>query len=200
MRTLLIEREAGVGRTTHDRLVAEGHGVVRCGFDAGDGCAGMPGRAGCPLDVEPVDVAVDVRGPLGGTATEMEDGVRCAVRRGVPVTVVGPVDGASFEPWVTDVVGDDEALVPAIERAARRRWETLALPAGDAARHAMRDHASGGATVSLERDGHRLRAVVTTEGEVDEHIRQAIAVRVAGALRPRVPWATAIDVAVTPDR
>jgi hypothetical protein len=195
MRTLLIEREAGVGWEAAARLVADGHEVERCRIGDDPLCDGMPGREGCPLDQGAIDVAVAARGRAGGPDTEIEEGVRCAIRRGVPVTVLGSVDGASYRPWVTETSAHTDALGSAVERAARRGWAAVTEPARIAVRHLLGDRATP-VTLSIEHVGRRLRATVGVGAPLDERTRQAIAVRVAGLLRPRTKWAQSIDVAV----
>ena len=109
MRVLLLETSPGVATEVSAELEAAGHAVERC-HDAGDdafACNGLLEGHNCPLE-EGIDVAVALTD--GATA----DGVRCTLRRHVPL-----------------VIGDDED-VPFAEFATARAAGSL-LDALDAA-------------------------------------------------------------------
>ena len=180
-------------------LVAAGVDVQRCrpSGAADYACAGMPNGHGCPLEQAGTDVAIAVRPPVGGPVTDLEAGVRCALRLGVPVTVVGGSDGASYLPWVASEARVPGDLIPAIEEAARQGRAQLSDPACRVARQALGPAGKGCAIeVRVDYAVDRLRADVQVAAPLDARMRERIAVRVAGALRPRARWARGVDVSV----
>jgi hypothetical protein len=125
MRVLLMDSHPGSAGPASDALLADGHQVVRCRdqFAPTQPCAGFDGV--CPIDVEPVDVALDVRGRPLPRPTAGEHGVVCASRAGIPVVVAGQVAFQPFEPLTTvelvgtsDVTSACEAAVAAAEDAS----------------------------------------------------------------------------------
>ena len=61
-----------------------------------------------------------IRGDEGGPTTEDEDGVRCAIRRQVPVVLVGNRDGASYAGWTkSEVEATDADLLDKAAAAAQ---------------------------------------------------------------------------------
>ena len=199
MRALLMEREGGISDPVAAALVAADFEVHRCRPPASRDyeCEGMQTGHGCPLDEAGTDVAVAVRPPEGGPVTDLEAGVGCALRLGVPVTLVGGGDGAGYLPLAASVATGVGDLLPAVEAAIELGRDRLRDPARSAARRALGD--GGGPApieVQVEFVGDRLRAEVQVGVPLDARTRETIAVRVAGVLRPRATWARAVDVAV----
>ncbi len=199
MRALLMEREGGIGEAVAAELVAAGYEVHRCRPPGSTdyGCEGMQTGHGCPLQHAGTDVAVAVRSAAGGPVTDLEAGVGCAMRLGVPVTLVGGTDGAGYLPLVATVATGTADLLPAVADAVDLGRAQLSEPARWAARRALGpsgEHCPIHVTVAFEAD--RLRAEVWVGVALDARTRETIAVRVAGILRPRASWARAIDVAV----
>ncbi len=199
MRALLMEREGGISDSVAAALVAADFDVHRCRPPESREyeCEGMQAGHGCPLNEAGTDVAVAVRPPEGGPVTDLEAGVGCALRLGVPVTLVGGTDGAGYLPLVASVATGPGDLLPAVEAAVERGRAQLREPARGAVRRAL--GASGDlAAIDVQVDfvGDRLRAEVQVGVPLDARTRESIAVRVAGVLRPRASWARAVDVAV----
>jgi hypothetical protein len=199
MRVLAVEHELEHDERPVVALVAAGHEVVRCddGVD-GDLCAGMPGQSGCPLDRWPVDVVMAVRGP-GGASTESEAGVRCAIRRRIPVMVVGRPEGAVYEHRVDAVMDPlDPRLGDRVEELGRAAMEPAIAAVRSAvvdvmARHGYVDVATG---VVITHDDSRLRVAVRTSTETDARTSQAAAVRAMAVLQDFDLWFDSVDIAV----
>ncbi len=201
MRVLIIEQEPGAGDPVAANLEDAGHGTSRC-HEPGStafACKGMADQAGCPLEHGSIDLAVVARGPSGGPAAEEEAGVRCAVRRRIPVMVVGSAQGASFEGWTTDVVAPDDAqLVQRAVAAANLGLTPYVDKAEQVARQALAKIGvpDSAVTASVVRDGQRMRVSVTVDADLDPAHCETTGVRVAGAIREMDPWTTTIDVKV----
>ena len=194
-----MEREGGISDSVAAALEAADFEVHRCRpRDSREyECEGMQSGHGCPLNEGGTDVVVAVRPPEGGPVTDLEAGVGCALRMGVPVTLVGGTDGAGYLPLVASVATGPGDLLPAVETAVQRGRAQLSEPARWAARRALGDTGDPAAIeVHVDFVGDRLRAEVQVGAPLDAHTRETIAVRVAGVLRPRATWARAVDVAV----
>ncbi len=208
MRVLAMEREVGDEGTAVAALVAAGHEVVRCDgvhdteHEAeldGRLCAGMPDQSGCPLDRWPVDVAMAVRGS-GGPSTESEAGVRCALRRRIPVMVVGRSEGAAYERWVAEVVDPlDARLGDRVEELGRSAMDPIVDAVRAAVEGVVERH--GAPEMSFEvcptHTDTRLRVVIRTSVELDPQVSQAAAVRAVAALDDLDLWFDRVDVDVS---
>jgi hypothetical protein len=100
------------------RLEASGHRVHRCHEEGERGfpCVGIAGTGGCPVD-HGIDVTVLVRSRVMPRPTDLEDGMRCAIRAGVPVVEQGPETLDPFAPWISRRVGADDDLSVACHAA-----------------------------------------------------------------------------------
>lgn len=120
VKVLLLESEPGASRDVERSLLAAGHDVARChtpGLPTFP-CLGLTDGA-CPLDDPAVQVAVTVRGHVRPHPAPGEDGVVCAIRRGVPVVAAGRTVLNPFARWLAADVGED-AVVDAAERLGAR--------------------------------------------------------------------------------
>src|SRR5919108_201791 len=120
MQVLMPETSSTAARMAAKELREAGHVVHTCHEPAATGpsCVAMH-DAPCPLEARPIDVAVDVRPvPLPMPRLD-EEGVRCAIRRHIPLVVAGRVTANPFRPWTTaqcaaaDVVETAEATATA---------------------------------------------------------------------------------------
>ena len=202
MRVLVVERERGSGARTAAQLEGHGHEVVRCDdADESSGrlCAGLPGGSGCPLDDQPVDVVVAVRGDEGGPSTDRETGIRCALRQRVPVMVLGSADGATYADWVDEVA---EMEVPALDDRVTELGQAGLAAIGSIVAGTVRPllamHGIDGSAidVTMARSNGRTRVHVRVDGELDAKLRQTCAVRAVAALRDLQPSTDGVDVEV----
>lgn len=197
MRVLVVEEVPGDGIAARRALVDAGHDVATC-HDGGTSfpCRGLGSADGCPLEGDGVDVALLVRSTAGGQPTTWEDGVRCALRRMVPVAVAGAVEGAPYLDHATVVEPDLERVVEAAEDAAGR---PLAAH-GEVARRAFAGvlDAEGlpsedvGAVVT--RDRRHLVVTLLPGQPLTTRVAETASVRVAGAVRALDRDPSVIDV------
>jgi len=203
MRVLVVEREGGSGSRAVAQLEDHGHEVVRCDdahAESGLPCAGLPGGSGCPLDAEPIDVVVAVRGDAGGPSTDAETGIRCALRQRVPVMVLGSAEGASYADMVDEVAEmDSPALDDRVVALGRAGLAATASVAEDAVDPLLAGHGidRSAIDVSVTRTKARLRVHVQVDAPLDAKMRQACAVAAVGALRDHQPSIEGLDVEVT---
>jgi len=99
MRVLITEQLPGSATTVAGRLGAAGHQVTYC---HGPGqpsiqCVGLAANGQCPLADPGIAVVVDARNHCG-LMTVREFGAMCALRRGTPLVVAGPVPDAHLSP------------------------------------------------------------------------------------------------------
>lgn len=184
---LVLESHPHAGDDAAAALEAGGHRVHRCQDDPDQPfpCRGMASPSGCPLDLHPVDVALVVQRGQGASPTDLEDGVRCAVRARVPVVESGTGVHDPFAPWLYERVAVGEDVVPAIQRAADRRFDPIReLVTGRIAR-LLATVAVDPSTVecTFETAGSALDVHLTIPAVVTHGMEQSLAVRVLDAVR-----------------
>jgi hypothetical protein len=167
-------------------LSNHGHRVHRCHEPEGHSfpCAGLVDPSACPLH-SGIDVALVVRRGVHPWPLPEEDGVRCALRAGIPLVEDGVDALDPYEAWLTARVGTDGDVVVACVEAAGRR--------DDALRNLVRDRIGpltgalqvhpGDVDVVIERDDRRLRVDLTVPAAIDRRLQQAFAVRTLDAVR-----------------
>jgi hypothetical protein len=185
LNVLVLENRPGAAGDDVPALIEAGHRVHRC-HEAGDDefvCRGMRDRD-CPLDGD-IDVALLVRRGVAPRPSALEDGVRCAIRAGVPIVEQGPDTLDPFEPWITRrvplggsvvtecAVAVDRALDPVRDAIMARIRAVLAVAGIDES------------TVSceIEQRGQAAHVHLLLPGTVDKSVEQALGVRVLDALR-----------------
>ncbi len=210
MRVLLLEGDAGAATGAAEELRAAGHELARCheaGIDTFP-CNGLIEGHQCPIDAGAIDVAVVVRDdferptgavPLGAqngrVPTAGEDGVSCALRRFIPVVVVGP-DRSPFLDFATAISADADMVVPAVEHAAAAPLPRHSAAAAQALREVLDTHDLPDVTADarVRRRGNDLRVVLHTSEDVPPIVHEMAAVRAVGAIRAFDPHAGVIDV------
>lgn len=204
LRVLVVERQPGEADAKMTALRAAGHDVVGC-FEAGQTtlpCKGFLGEAGCPLDERPIDVALDVRGDGGPPDSDREAGVRCAMRRGVPVMVLGDAEGIDNSQWVAATLAmDDPGVEERLATIASDGFDVVARHALDVARQVLqlRGHDAELATVEVAvgRDADRLLVRIALGHERDPRLDQMIAAKVLSAIPEVRPGFAKVDVSIT---
>lgn len=123
MRVLIMESDPSAAAGLVAELQDRGHEVVRCHDPSAPAfpCNALTGR--CPLDDDPVEVAVVVREHPWPRPTALERGVTCAIRARVPLVVAGRVVLNPYEPWATEVVEGTDGLVDTISRLMAQEQE-----------------------------------------------------------------------------
>ncbi|HVM08542.1 MAG TPA: hypothetical protein VM345_08775 [Acidimicrobiales bacterium] len=167
-------------------LHADGHAVHRCHDqrDLGLACSALRGGA-CPLESEPIDVAVTVRTDEGVRPQIGDDGVFCAIRRRLPVVVAGTARTHPFLRFAHTRPRAGQSLADAVEAATASLPDHSRVATLEAQRCAGPDAI---ATVTRRHGG--LFVEIDAVGDK----RERTAVRVAGAVRAFDPYAPSIDV------
>lgn len=202
MQVLIAHVASPAARDAADALQAAGHQVHACHEPGATGfaCVALRGDD-CPLESQPIDVALAMRSHPSAMPLLAEDGVRCAVRRHVPLVVAGAVAPNPFAPW-TAVERPGPEVVGAVEEAANRPLRGLSDRATEALREALASAgvASSKATATVQRRDGRLRVALTVGVDgIERHTLDVAAVRVHQALRAVDRWCDGIDVCFAED-
>ena len=202
MRVLVLEGEKGAADQAAEALAAAGHDVARC-HDTGSAafpCRGMLEGQSCPLESDQVDVAVVVRGEPGDEPTAGEDGVRCALRRYIPLVVAGEVSRSPYTDWAAVVAPGTDSVVDAVDEAVSAPLRRHA----DAARRSFRsvlehhDIDSTDADAEVVRAGADLQVILRPVAPVEHVVAEMASVRAVGAVRDLDPYPRVIDVTIEP--
>lgn len=199
MRVLVLEGRPGAADGAVEELGRAGHDVARCHEPGQDPfpCNAMIDGKGCPMDDGQVQVAVVVRDGAGAGPEAAEDGVRCALRRQIPLVVAGD-PGSALDDWAAAVADDEADLAPAIAEAAAAPLRRH----GDAARRSLRSvlehHGldASGADAEVHRIGSDLKVVLRPGVDLDKGLADMTSVRVVGAVRDVDPYARTINVSL----
>jgi len=180
-------------------LADHGHRVHRC-HEPGDApfpCVGLTDPAACPLD-HAIDVTLLVRRGVHPRPMPAEDGVRCAIRAGVPIVEDGSDFYDPFDPWVARRVGPHDDLVAECVAAADRPFEEL--------RHLIRHRitrlaAAAGTsanevTCRIEATGNDLQVDLYAPVPLDQGMQHALGVRVLDAVHASGRMYGQVDVNV----
>lgn len=203
MKVLVLEGAVGAADDAVAQLAAAGHDVARC-HEPGDNdfaCAGMKEGHACPLETEVISAAIVVRSADQDVPQAGEDGVRCVLRRHLPLVVVG-TDEAPYADWAAATVGADNGLVDAVESAAAAPLARHSAAATQALREVLDTHDLPDVTADavVERRGRDLHVTLRPSAEVPTIVNEMASVRAAGAIRAFDPHPSTIDVTleVTP--
>jgi hypothetical protein len=198
MRVLVVGTLPEGMRRGEERLGEAGHEVVRC-HEPGDPsfpCAGLVEGRVCPLESGPVDVVVTARDRPWPRPSPFEDGAICALRRHVPLVVLGTAVHP-FESWVTARVDDDRELVRACEDAAAASLTRHSTVAASAAQTVLERAGLDpeGAAASVRHERGRLRVELVLPPHPDQ-LESNIVASVLSALRQFDPHAAGIEVSI----
>lgn len=197
MRILVVEQGQGQGTAVAAELRDAGHEVRTCFGEHTWPCAALT-EEGCPIEqAGGVDAVVAVR-PAGGTPTAVEAGLTCALRRHLPVVVVGDPGPLADRPEVTR---SDRDVVAATEAAATGPQPVHSAVALAELERLLAAHGVTGAVprAVVHRRAGRLKVTLATGVPVDQHTADTIAVRVTGELRALDPHVDGVDVEVVED-
>lgn len=166
-------------------LGRNGHRVHRCHRPgaAPFPCLGLVDPGACPLE-QAIDVTLLVRRGVHPRPFLAEDGVRCAVRAGVPIVEDGSDFFDPFDPWVDRRVGPHDDLVNECEAAADRRFDPLRALIRE---RITRLVSSVGTTAKettcrIEPIGFDLQVDLHVPVPLDRRVQQALAVRILDAV------------------
>lgn len=190
---LLVESHPGNATREAVALERAGHNVHRCHEPDANGfpCTELTSPGSCPLETG-VDVVLAVR-RVAPHPTDLEQGVSCALRAGIPVIEDGPTILDPFEPYLSGRVTGD--VVTACEDAADGGWEPLRQAILDRTERLLAgaDIARDDVDISFQREGTTLR-IELSGAPVTASIRQALGVRVLDALRTSARTFGQVDV------
>jgi hypothetical protein len=201
LRVLVVEPQAHDADQAIEELVAAGHEVARC-VEAGRAsfpCAAY--REGCPLECgRAIDVVVDVRRHARSQLAPGEFGMSCAVRRHVPLVLVGPNILHPFDEFAIESTTESRDVVRACERAAARPLPAHSRVATNALTAYLDGHAPDvtRAKVEVFRRNGALAVVVGCEPALPASLHAMAGTRLCAALRAIDRHATGIDVSFAP--
>src|SRR4051794_33016844 len=177
-------------------LHAGGYEIRRC-VAPGDGafpCVALQPGAGCPLDDGLVDVALDVRSHPWPHPTDREAGVRCALRKRVPLAVAGRTAFSPFDSWASVTIEGTVSAAQACDRAIAASLDQHREVVVDAVRAVLDMHGHADAPIDVHVDRRAAQLHVAITAPVPKELR-TIAVAPAGsALRRLAPTAGAIEI------
>lgn len=196
MDVLVPDTRSAAAAEVAEGLRARGHRVHACVQDPADEPCAEVSAGLCPLDAAPIDVAVAVGRPPD---SQLADGAVCAVRRLLPLVLVGAPAEHPLERWTSaraDVAGE---VASTVAEVAQRPL----APHSDAARrallHELRRHGSDSAVAAVSvhrRDGGLI--VELRHDSVMSHTQaERLAAQVARAVRRHDRWARDIEVTVS---
>jgi len=195
MHVLVPDATSAPARHVAASLAARGHVVHHCsGAQDPTGCAALAGHR-CPLDEQPVDVAVEV--VPSGAGRPGEGGALCAARRRIPLVLAGDVAGHPLLPWAASAQQSLDVAATA-EHVAADPLPQHTLVAERAARSELGQHV--GVRAALRASVHRRNGALRVDVWVDPAMGRApaerLATHVVQAVRQLDPWARGIDAVV----
>jgi len=202
MRVLVLEAEPGAADRAAAALEAASHTVDRC-HDAGATgfpCRAVDGTGPCPLETQPVAVALTVR-PSGSSVGAIEDGVACAIRANVPLVVAGETDDNPYAQWTAAIApgAHDEDVVAACERAAAAPLPRHTRAASERLRRVLRHRDVDGAESAralVTRHEGRLRIQILLPDGVPPDVVRAAGMYVLAEVHALDPTARGADVSL----
>jgi hypothetical protein len=203
MHVLVVESHPHAADPAVDALEAAGHRIHRCFEDDALGfpCLGIVEPSSCPLD-GPIDVALLVRHGINRRPTGLEDGVRCAIRAGIPIVEEGTDMLDPYTPWISARVPRGADVVQACQAAAERELEPLSSSIHERIAALLSSVAidSDSVRCRIETTGHHLDVHLELPTPVTRGMEQALAVRVLDAVRSSGRTFGKVDVHVHPAR
>ena len=196
MDIFMASTASGEASSLVQRLQAHGHVVHSCrnSHEPHDvSCAALRGTE-CPLDVQPVDVAVGV-GP-GPSVDRLGDGEVCAIRRRIPLILVDRPDDPLGR-WAAAVAPAHEAL-EVINQVNAAILPGHTAEARSTVREWLRRHELDETAVDVEvrRRHGALLVELWVDGRITERDAEGLGVYLAQCVRRFDPWAKGIDVSV----
>lgn len=198
LNVLLLESNPWAGEVTAQRLTEDGYRVHRCHErgDNGFACVGLGPDPHCPLD-DHVDVAILVRADNSTGPTPHEDGVRCAIRAGVPLVEVSDGGSGPYAQWVAlhaDETTATAACATAVELARQPMAAAVVTRLGPLLAEA--GLSPDDVECRIGSNHPDLDVTIEVPGPVDRPLEQALSVRAYDALRPMTLGYKTVNVTV----
>ncbi len=183
---LLLESHPHASDEAAATLEAHGHRVHRCHDDPEHPfpCRGLSDPDRCPLD-GPIDVALIAQRGRQTAPTDLQDGVRCAVRARVPLVETGAGTFDPFGPWLAARIPISADVVAACAEAAVHRFDGLGEQIRFRIAKLLKATAIDPAhvTCSFEEAMASLDVHLELPTSVGRGVEQSLAVRVLDAVR-----------------
>jgi hypothetical protein len=196
LQVLVVESSPGAADDACDELVAAGHEVRRC-FDRDAEpfpCNGIAEGRKCPFDDGRVDVAISVRQFPHARTSSMEDGLRCAIRKRVPVVLAGANVNSPYANYATETLGGTTGVVATCERAASAPLPAHTAAATRVAVEATRDARLAAVPQAVVRQrGTALVVEIFGAGGLTPAAKTVVSARVLVALRELDDYHPVID-------
>jgi hypothetical protein len=200
MRVLVVEGTSGAGTSARSALIDAGHDVTSChNGGATFPCHGLGGGPGCPLDDgSGVDVVMLVRDTPSPEPSAREDGVRCALRRHIPLALAGALDDNPYVEFAAASSTSLDDVVTIAEKAATSPMAAHMGVARTALRTVMETEGldASSADVSVVRHGPALTVTMLPGTPLEPRVVETASVRVLAAVRALDRAASIIDVTV----
>jgi hypothetical protein len=203
VRVLVVGTDQG-SMATAEVLRDGGHDVTRCHEPDQPSfpCAGLTTGEVCPLESAPVDVCVAVREghDRSDELHAHEMGAQCALRRNVPLVLVGHHGDAPLVPWSTSVALEPATVLDAVAAAATQTLRRHEDVASDVFREVLDTHdlSTTEFSVRVSREGTALHVDLRPLAAIPDDVGEMACVRVAGAIRGIDAHASTIGVGLTP--
>ena len=196
MDIFMASTASGEAAALVQRLQAHGHVVHSCrsSHESHDvSCAALRGNQ-CPLDAQPVDVAVGVGSEA--SVDRLGDGEVCAIRRRIPLILFDRPDDP-LGGWAAAVAPAHQAL-EVINQVNAAILPDHTAEARRTVREWLRRHELDETAVDVEvRRRHGALVVeLWVDGRITERDAEGLGVYLAQCARRFDPWAKGIDVSV----
>ncbi len=196
LQVLVVESSPGAADDTCAELVAAGHTARRC-YERGAKpfpCNGIAEGRKCPFDEAAIDVAIGVRQFPHAQTTPREDGLRCAIRKRVPLVLAGANTMSPYADYATETTTRTSGVVAICERAARAPLPAHTAAATRVVVAATRDAGLAGTPQAVVRQrGKSLVVEIFGAGDLSAAARTVVSARVLVALRELDDYHRVID-------
>jgi hypothetical protein len=186
MRVLLVGHDGDTTAQLADALTDADVEVARC-HDPGRPtfpCHGLLGNRDCPLEGPAISAVVTATG-RPGIDDDVEAGTSCALRRHVPLVLVGGRESSPLAPFAASHADEPDELVEAINAAIAAPLRDHEAVAVAMFRQVLDKHDlfDVRAAARVTRKGRGLRVVLQPSLAIPDVVAEVACVRVAGALR-----------------
>lgn len=196
LQVLVVESSPGAADDACDELTAAGHTVRRCyARDAKPfPCNGIAEGEQCPFDDGGVDVAIGVRRFPHARTSSMEDGLRCAIRKRVPVVLAGANVLSPYVDYAAETTEHTRRVVATCERVAAAPLPAHTAAATRVAVDATRDARLATVPQAVVRQrGNALVVETFGAGGLSPAAKTVVSARVLVALRELDDYHRVID-------
>ena len=197
MRVLLADEDGDATASLAEALTSADVEVSRC-HDHGRPsfpCKGLTPNGSCPLDGPAIDAVV------ASTSDEehaARSGTLCALRRFVPLVLVGDATRSPLTPFASAFAGDRSEVIEALEAAVRAPMRLHEQAATTMFRQVLDAHGLFDvlASARVTGSGRNVRVSLRPSDPIPADVAELACVRIAGALRAFDSSSTSLSVGV----